>query len=388
MEPVAVVEAAEVKRTGSISEVVAADGTIRHRVRVPINGRRESLGIYDTRAEAERVRDEALRQTSRDLTLRAWGSEYLDVRALDGYHRDERSDRNRWKARVLTAPFADYRLDAITARDVRQWVRAMVRDGRARTTVGNALSLLRVALEAAVEAGYLPSNPARGVRVPRMASDDEGWTWLTQEEIGRLLTSRTEPATHRRQRAAYWHQRTAIQVAVYTGLRAGELWGLRWGDVTLDGDRPHLTVRRSRGGPTKGGRVREVPLLPPAVQALEEWRRRAPGLPRALVWPADGGGCHVVGYDAQLRLWLRDAQIYRRVRFHDLRHTCASHLVQGTWGRAWRLEEVRQWLGHVDLSTTQRYAHLAPEGLHGLADEARRAWDTDGTMGQRPPQKT
>ena len=51
--------------------------------------------------------------------------------------------------------------------------------------------------------------------------------------------------------------------------------------------------------------------------------------------------------------------ITRKVRFHDLRHTCASHLVMGTWGRRWSIEEVSKFLGHSDIQVTQRYAHLA-----------------------------
>jgi integrase len=53
------------------------------------------------------------------------------------------------------------------------------------------------------------------------------------------------------------------------------------------------------------------------------------------------------------------AGITRRVRFHDLRHTCASSLVAGWWGRAWRLEEVKAILGHGSVTMTERYAHLA-----------------------------
>ena len=49
----------------------------------------------------------------------------------------------------------------------------------------------------------------------------------------------------------------------------------------------------------------------------------------------------------------------RNVRWHDLRHTCASSLVSGAWGRPWRLEEVAKVLGHSSIQTTQVYAHLA-----------------------------
>src|SRR5690606_17430928 len=97
-------------------------------------------------------------------------------------------------------------------------------------------------------------------------------------------------------------------IGIYTGLRKGELLGLHWCDVHLDGARPYLAVRFSYDGPpkTKKGR-RQVPLLAPAVRAFRElleargdaasmtppkvdsegrvtWR--APG---SLVWPGDDG---------------------------------------------------------------------------------------------------
>lgn len=62
------------------------------------------------------------------------------------------------------------------------------------------------------------------------------------------------------------------------------------------------------------------------------------------------------------------------MRFHDFRHTFASHLVMGTWGRAWRVEEVQVLLGHTSITTTQRYAHLAPEGLARSVSEAEARW--------------
>jgi integrase len=62
------------------------------------------------------------------------------------------------------------------------------------------------------------------------------------------------------------------------------------------------------------------------------------------------------------------------VRFHDLRHTCASHLVSGTWGRAWRLEEVRDYLGHSNISVTQRYAHMSPHAMRSRPLPASTEW--------------
>ena len=170
-------------------------------------------------------------------------------------------------------------------------------------------------------------------------------------------------------------ERRVYAVAVYTGLRQGELWALDWSDVRLDGV-PEVTVRRSHGGATKTGKVRRVPLLPGAVRALSSvpegervglvfprsgGRRRLPSddarwSPQARHVRTDGTASPVCGYRER-------AGISRRVRFHDLRHTCASHLLMGTWAQPLTLPEVAQWLGHSSVRMTERYAHLCPDRL-------------------------
>jgi hypothetical protein len=82
----------------------------------------------------------------------------------------------------------------------------------------------------------------------------------------------------------------------------------------------------------------------------------------------------------------------RRVRFHDLRHTCASHLLQGTWAphftdRALRLEEIREWLGHKSISTTERYAHLCADSLRSRVRSTQVATIEPGPIWTRldPP---
>lgn len=201
-------------------------------------------------------------------------------------HRNLRcTGRNRWTARGeggiggrvpgvspgrAPAPLAGWPLADLTRAHVQTWVTdlrrvkatkagpggARIPTGRrlARQTVVHALNLVRVALEAAVAAGHLKANPARDVRVPKEPRSDEGWTYLTAAEIDQVLTSEAVPEP----------ARVVFTVAIYAGLRAGELWGLRWQDVRLDGDRPEILVARSYDGPTKSGKPRHVPLLAPA----------------------------------------------------------------------------------------------------------------------------
>jgi integrase len=85
---------------------------------------------------------------------------------------------------------------------------------------------------------------------------------------------------------------------------------------------------------------------------------------------------HALGYHAGLAKTLERTGIKRHIRFHDLRHTCASHLLQGTWApdlirEPLRLEEVKAWLDHSDIGVTQRYAYLAPDAIRGkVVDDA------------------
>lgn len=231
----------------------------------------------------------------------------------------------------------------------------------ARQTVQHALNLVRSCLRDAVEEGVLRENPATEIRVPkRNEPPRETWRFLTLDEIEALRTCARIPLRYR----------LFYQVAIYTGLRKGELLGLRWEDVHLSGDRPRLVVHRSYDGPTKSGKTREVPLLPPARDALQAVRRDlgAVPMPSNIVWPAADGGCHHASYTGQ---WARYASraLKRHVRFHDLRHACASHLVMGSWGRVWLLHEVRDVLGHSSISVTERYAALSPDSIHGKARE-------------------
>ena len=102
---------------------------------------------------------------------------------------------------------------------------------------------------------------------------------------------------------------------------------------------------------------------------MAECDRNPPWNPDDLVWPARNGGMHALGYDAGLEQALERTKIARHIRFHDLRHTCASHLLRGTWAptlirEPLRVEEVRVWLDHSDIGVT-------PDAMRGKVVDAR-----------------
>lgn len=361
--------------TGTVEQLPSG----RWRVRLTVDGRRQTLGTYLSAEEAGEVLDAAREKLASGAarpvggsTLRAYGEGWLDDRERAG-RRGMASVRSQWRHHVATAPFADLPLSAVTRLQVRDWLRATSRKV-SRGSLRLVHGYLRQCFEYAIDDGLVRENPAafRRERVRRSRESDSettrAWTYLTLEEQRRLATTDLLPE----------HSRLLLQFLLYTGLRVGEAVAMRRADVRLDAPAPHLVVRYGSppAGPTKTGEIRVLPLLPPLQPVLRRWLALCPtgrDNPHGLLWPAPRGGflavSHPAGRTREADTWrlVRERLFKRRVRIHDLRHTCASSLVAGWWGRAWSLLEVKEYLGHSSISMTQRYAHLASSTLADLA---------------------
>lgn len=388
---------------GSITQVRTRAG-IKYRVRVPDGrGGYISAGTYATRDEAERMRDAVLDERdgagSLAQTVEEYGQRVLDRWELAG-KRSVASDRGRWRQLVSRAPWIDSPVDAVTRAAVRDWSRGLVRaegtrsDGAGGTvstgrpvshqTIRHALGLVRLVFAEAVEDGLITANPAADVKAPPVSEPAGEGTYLSAEEIEALFRMEL-PA----------EQRAAFAIAIFAGLRLGELAGLRWEDVRL-GDYPHVLVRRSWGGALKTrSSNRTVDLIPRAHDELSAWWEHRGRPTTGLVWPSPRGRVYARGYDwgweskPTARVcylgWRRRAGITRHVRFHDLRHTCASHLVMGTWGHAWPLEWVQRLLGHTSVTVTERYGHLDPRRTRAAAAATRPDADLTRPSDATPP---
>lgn len=142
-------------------------------------------------------------------------------------------------------------------------------------------------------------------------------------------------------------------VAAYTGMRAGEIAGLR--KSKLDLKRRLITVANSYDKTTKSKKVRHVPILDPLLPRLREWKLQVDG---PLLFPNSVGNMRLKSdriFQEVLQRCLERAAL-PRVRFHDLRHTFASHWVMNG-GDLFKLQKI---LGHSTPQMTIRYAHLAP----------------------------
>ncbi len=245
--------------------------------------------------------------------------------------------------------------------------------GLAPASVNKLHVTLHKALAQAVEWRMLPRNVAEAVKAPRPVAEEEMRT-LSAEEARRLL----DAARGDRFEALY-------VLAVTTGMRQGELLALKWQDVDLENAR--LSVRRTvtaNGGrlllgepKTKKSR-RAIPLTGAAVRALRgHLSRQVEEIGRSgdaygdegLVFGSEAG---TVYNPTNLRRrsfapLLRRAGL-PRVRFHDLRHTCATLLLkQGVHPKL-----VQELLGHANIAITlDTYSHVLP----GMGDRAATAME-------------
>jgi integrase len=232
------------------------------------------------------------------------------------------------------------------------------RDHLSEKTLANHITLLITMMRTATtfKVPWLLNVPK--FNKPKIALFSRDYHWLrSDEEIRRFLASARDDGEH---------VFVLFAMAIYTGMRAGELAALEWSLV--DFDRRIIAVHGSFDGPTKSNRVRYVPILDPLLPILRAWRLRHPG--RLVFTNRDGAMLapssriyqevlHRVLAAAKFPLVERGGKTRPYIRFHDLRHTFASHWAM-RGGDMFKLQRI---LGHQSVQMTMRYAHLAPDAF-------------------------
>ncbi len=234
---------------------------------------------------------------------------------------------------------------------------ARARDAMGRhyspASVRVTLGFLGTVFSWAVKQSILPQNPLKGVERPVSQPSVE---YFSRDEVTALLTMGAQLADSGKlaDRLLY----VCAHFAVHTGLRKGELLGLRWQDLDLDTRR--LTVARSYKTTPKSGKARHLRLPVACVPALRAWKPFCPASQEGVVFPVPSGGEH--SHKAMLGLPRLLAAAGCRVPLHPwhaLRHTFASHFIM-SGGNLLALQKI---LGHSDVKMTMIYAHLAPDFL-------------------------
>ena len=261
-------------------------------------------------------------------------------------------------------------LESVDTRLVRAWLAALYRHGLDAASIARKLAALRSFLKFLVRRGALPRNHARAVRGPRLPVRLVGF--LPVDDAFAMMDAAAGPAARVRTRE---RDHAIVELLYASGLRVSEVAGLDVDDV--DQDRYALRVFG------KGGKERMVPFGGTAKRALAAHLARRGGAAGPLFTSRGGRRLTARSIHTIVRRTARAAGITRRVTPHTLRHTFATHLLEG--GADLRM--IQELLGHSRLSTTQRYTHVDADRLMTVYDRAhprsgapsgRRAAPTSG----------
>ncbi|MFN0027366.1 MAG: tyrosine-type recombinase/integrase [Acidimicrobiales bacterium] len=242
---------------------------------------------------------------------------------------------------------------------VRRFIAELVASGAGARLVHGALQTVRHVATTAQGAGALRANPCDGVKVPRLPRREA--VFLTPAQILDLAQAIRQPYG------------MLITFAAYSGLRAGEIGGLRVGRLNLlKGDVDVLeSLKDTAGslhfGATKNHLRRTVRLPRFLADELGAYLNGRPSQPQDLVFTAPDGGPlrHNLFYRRTFKPAAAAAGLPDELRFHDLRHTCAALLIAGgAHPRA-----IMERLGHSTITVTlNTYGHLFPTLDAALAD--------------------
>ncbi|MFD8723900.1 tyrosine-type recombinase/integrase [Streptomyces sp. NPDC059629] len=361
---------------------VLAPGNTRKRLRVYGSTRKEALAKLTEKIAAS---NRGLPVPSAQGSVAAYLTYWLDTVAV---HQLRENTHTRYTAcvnRYLIPGLGKKKLTKLTAKDVRTWLNQLrttcqccvrgidtARDEPRCCAVGQCCrkllspltltyihSVLKSALEHAVREEEIPRNVARNVRTgtPRPRRFEP----LTADEARQLLT------------AAESHRlRALFELALHTGLRKGELLGLRWEDLDLDAGTAAIrrTLQRTNAGgltplPTKTrASERRIALPTRCVQSLKLHReqqqreREAAGTTwqhsRHVFTTTQGSPIDPTNLTRTFTTLLRNAGL-RRIRFHDVRHSTATLLLE----QGVELVVIKELLGHAHIGVTATvYAHV------------------------------
>jgi integrase len=333
----------------TIDTRVGPGGKVTYRARTRLKGYPQQTASFPRKTDARKwatgveaalregrylTTNEAKRHTLTELVER-YERDILPLKPKAAYNR--RQQLGWWKTQL-----GEYRLSEVTATKIVECRDRLLNtpkpDGKRRSnsTVVRYLAALSHAFSLAVkEWGWVAANPLRNASKP---VEPRGRVrFLDNDECSRLLTACRGSGPE----ALY----TIVVLALTTGMRRGEIMGLRWRDVDLD--EAHLTLHE-----TKNGERRVVPLVGHALQLL---RDRRPGRldDTELVFPGRTPG-RALEFK---RPWLKALEhaAICDFRFHDLRHTAASYLaMQGC-----TTLDLAELLGHKTLQMVKRYSHLS-----------------------------
>jgi integrase len=247
----------------------------------------------------------------------------------------------------LRGYFGQLSLRSFTTKGIEDFQSKLLADGKSAATVNRYLATLKHTFTKAHDWDMCDEGSLKRVRrVKKLEETNARLRYLSKEECAALLN------------ACPSHLRPIVVTALHTEMRKDEILSLRW-DRHID--LPHGLLLLDT---TKDGERREIPISPTLRETLQ-------GIVRRMDSPyvfADARGKRFLDVKRSFHSACRRAGI-RDFRFHDLRHTFASHLVMAGFD----LKTVQELLGHSDLRMTIRYVHLAPRHRERVATVIEQA---------------
>jgi integrase/recombinase XerC/integrase/recombinase XerD len=306
-----------------------------------VRGRRsrsngELTGMAQWEQALEHFETELRGRGASDNTLRAYGN---DLRELAG-----------WAGERGKGP------GELRYRDLRGYAAALSERGLAKSSVARKLAAVRSFHDHLVRRGEAEENP--GDLLPSPKGDSRLPGVLGRDDVAALL-DRIPAGTPLEVR-----DRALFELAYSCGLRADEI-------VNLDLDAPDFDAETLRVT-GKGSKTRIVPIGEPAQRALDRYLATArPALePRteenALFLSRRGRRLSPSDIRRRLARWVREAAVAGRVSPHTLRHSFATHLLEGGAD----LRSIQELLGHASVSTTQLYTRVEPSRLRSVYAKA------------------
>jgi integrase len=253
----------------------------------------------------------------------------------------------------LEQRFANKHLAEISPFDLEKMKSELIKEGLSAASVKHCLVLVRQIFNKAISwKMWAGGNPVREVNLPRLNNRRE--RFLSAEEAKLLLGELAQVSQQLRNMAF---------LSLYTGMRAGEIFALRWGHIDTENEIIHVSD-------PKGGGSRKAYISPGAKGLFLTMARGNPG---DLVFLDRNGGLIKEVSNAfskavdRLGFNVGISDRRQKVTFHTLRHTFASWLaIQGT-----PILAIKELMGHKSLAMTERYAHLIPdmkrEAVAGIA---------------------
>lgn len=252
---------------------------------------------------------------------------YLETHAKPNKRSWQTSDAKYLK--TLIPFFGESFLYAITPEAV-ECYKAQRKEKVSVASVNRDLALLKCMFNKAIAWGYASDNPVRKVKLYK----ENNWRmrYLEKEEIEKLLA------------ASPFMLRAILIVALNTGMRKSEIQNLKWSDINFE--RGYLTLYQ-----TKNGEKRIIPMNRSVRETLVSIRKNPES---AYIFCGKNGFPY--NFRKSFETALKKSGI-KDFRFHDCRHSFASHLVMAGVD----LNTVRDLLGHKTLGMTLRYSHLSPD---------------------------